>query len=233
MPDGRLYIGNRRYSSWSMRGWLAVRLAGLDVEGGSLKGAGELDVTASFAASGYSYMSGTGSTVIEATAVGTVTQGRIGLEGRTFSNAGRLTVESSGEILGQQGTHLINSGTLVANGELPADEASLTNTGVLEKTEGGGRSAIGFAIDNEATVKVETGTIELTGGGTSGVSSPGSWAATGMGTAIVFDGSRSVPFSLGATVSMSGSIEVDEGIVSTGSITSAALIPRATTIGTR
>ena len=32
MPDGRLYIGNRRYSSWSLRGWLGVRLAGLDVE---------------------------------------------------------------------------------------------------------------------------------------------------------------------------------------------------------
>ena len=32
MPDGTLYIGNRRYSSWSMRGWLAVRAAGLDVE---------------------------------------------------------------------------------------------------------------------------------------------------------------------------------------------------------
>ena len=31
MSDGTLYIGNRRYSSWSMRGWLAVRLAGLDV----------------------------------------------------------------------------------------------------------------------------------------------------------------------------------------------------------
>ena len=31
MPEGTLYIGNRRYSSWSMRGWLAVRLAGLDV----------------------------------------------------------------------------------------------------------------------------------------------------------------------------------------------------------
>ncbi len=29
---GRLLIGNRRYSSWSLRGWLAVRLAGLDVE---------------------------------------------------------------------------------------------------------------------------------------------------------------------------------------------------------
>ena len=32
MADGRLFIGTRRYSSWSMRGWLAVRLAGLDVE---------------------------------------------------------------------------------------------------------------------------------------------------------------------------------------------------------
>lgn len=32
MADGKLYIGQRRYSSWSMRGWLAVRLAGLDVE---------------------------------------------------------------------------------------------------------------------------------------------------------------------------------------------------------
>ena len=32
MAEGRLYIGNRRYSSWSMRGWLAVKLAGLGVE---------------------------------------------------------------------------------------------------------------------------------------------------------------------------------------------------------
>ena len=32
MPDGRLVIGTRRYSSWSLRGWLLVRLAGLDVE---------------------------------------------------------------------------------------------------------------------------------------------------------------------------------------------------------
>jgi glutathione S-transferase len=32
MSEGRLVIGNRRYSSWSLRGWLAVRLAGLDVD---------------------------------------------------------------------------------------------------------------------------------------------------------------------------------------------------------
>ena len=32
MADGVLYIGQRRYSSWSLRGWLPVMLAGLDVE---------------------------------------------------------------------------------------------------------------------------------------------------------------------------------------------------------
>ena len=32
MAGGTLVIGTRRYSSWSMRGWLAVRLAGLQVE---------------------------------------------------------------------------------------------------------------------------------------------------------------------------------------------------------
>ena len=32
MSDGTLYIGHKRYSSWSLRGWLAVRLAKLNVE---------------------------------------------------------------------------------------------------------------------------------------------------------------------------------------------------------
>jgi glutathione S-transferase len=32
MAEGTLYIGHKRYSSWSMRGWLAVRLAKLDVD---------------------------------------------------------------------------------------------------------------------------------------------------------------------------------------------------------
>lgn len=32
MAQGRLVIGTKRYSSWSLRGWLAVHLAGLTVE---------------------------------------------------------------------------------------------------------------------------------------------------------------------------------------------------------
>jgi len=40
---GTLLIGSKRYSSWSLRGWLAVRLAGLDVEEHvvALKGGGQ------------------------------------------------------------------------------------------------------------------------------------------------------------------------------------------------
>ena len=48
MSDGRLLIGNRRYSSWSMRGWLPVRLAKLDVE----------DVVIPFKAAGPSAIAG-------------------------------------------------------------------------------------------------------------------------------------------------------------------------------
>lgn len=40
MTEGKLVIGTRRYSSWSLRGWLAVRLAGLDVEEVVIKLAG-------------------------------------------------------------------------------------------------------------------------------------------------------------------------------------------------
>jgi len=32
MAEGRLFIGTKMYSSWSLRGWLAVHLAGLDVD---------------------------------------------------------------------------------------------------------------------------------------------------------------------------------------------------------
>ena len=31
MAEGRLFIGNRRYSSWSLRGWLAVKLSPITV----------------------------------------------------------------------------------------------------------------------------------------------------------------------------------------------------------
>ena len=37
---GRLIIGTKRYSSWSLRGWLAVRLAGLEIDETTIRLAG-------------------------------------------------------------------------------------------------------------------------------------------------------------------------------------------------
>lgn len=50
----RLLLGTRRYSSWSMRGWLLVRLAGLDVEEVvvPLNGAGDPSAVAGLSPSG-------------------------------------------------------------------------------------------------------------------------------------------------------------------------------------
>ena len=50
----RLLLGTRRYSSWSMRGWLLVRLAGLQVEEAvvPLNGAGDPSAVAGLSPSG-------------------------------------------------------------------------------------------------------------------------------------------------------------------------------------
>ena len=32
MTDGTLYLGTKRYSSWSLRGWLMCKLAGIEFE---------------------------------------------------------------------------------------------------------------------------------------------------------------------------------------------------------
>lgn len=50
----RLLLGTRRYSSWSMRGWLLVRLAGLQVEEVvvPLNGAGDVSAVAGLSPSG-------------------------------------------------------------------------------------------------------------------------------------------------------------------------------------
>jgi glutathione S-transferase len=71
MADGKLVIGTRRYSSWSLRGWLAVRLAGLDVEDVviALRGSGTPEVTAATPAGLVPYLEHRGARVWESLAI--------------------------------------------------------------------------------------------------------------------------------------------------------------------
>ncbi len=214
--------------SLSINGPSTSTLRGLTVTGATLTGAGTVDVTGSFSGGGYGTLSGSGSLVIEPGATGTVTPtsgAGLYLEERTLSNAGTLTVGAESGVEGLDSARLLNSGTLVVNGEGggrglvgPEGEASLTNTGTLTKTEGTGTSPIRFAIDNEGSVTDTAGDLEFTSPGTSGASAIGSWNASGAGAAIMFDTGARKPFALGATVPMSGSMEVIDGTVTAGEI---------------
>jgi RHS repeat-associated protein len=198
--------------------------ANLSVERGTLTGAAEVEVTGSFTGGGYGTLSGTGSTVIESGATGTITPtsgAGLFLSERTLKNAGTLTVGTGSGIGGSHKAQILNSGTLILNSEAAGlnaseKEATLINTGIFEKTEGAGIAPVEFAVENEHSISVSAGELELTRGGVSGERSTGSWSASGTGTSIVFNSPESI--ALGATVPMSGSMEVKDGLVTAGKI---------------
>ncbi len=214
--------------SLTVNGPTPSALVGLTIERGTLGGAGEIDVSESFTGGGYGTMKGSGITVIQQGAAGTITPtGGTGfyLEGRTVENDGVLTVQTGSGLGGFGQAHLLNAGTLVVNGETAGDnhgltasegQAFLANTGTIEKNEGTGTTPISFTTDNEGAVLASSGEIEFIGGGTSGSFTPGSWSAR-TGSAIVFRSSFQ-PVFLGATAKMAGSIYVTEGTVSAGTI---------------
>jgi hypothetical protein len=196
--------------------------------GGILKGAAEVDVTSSFTGGGDGAMVGTASTVIESGAVGTITANKaisFDLYERTLKNAGTLTVGKESGLQGEQKARLINSGTLIVNGETPNEnhglsasgEIILTNTGTLKKTEGTGVTFIQMAVANEGTVSATSGKLEFSASSTS--SEHAVWSVSGTGAGFVFDGSGAT-FALGGAVSMSGasSMEITSGTVTTSKI---------------
>jgi hypothetical protein len=65
-------------------------------------------------------------------------------------------------------------------------EATLINTGTVEKTEGSGITTIGFTTENEGSIISVSGTLEFTHGGTSGAKKAGSWSSSGGSSKIVF-----------------------------------------------
>ena len=99
---------------------------------------------------------------------------------------------------------LVNNATLKITGEHGlGGEATLVNTGTVEKTEGSGTSPIGFAVENEGTVSVTSGQLSFIWRRNLGSHHVDSWTASGTGTSIAFSSST---FSLGATASLSGLI---------------------------
>jgi sugar lactone lactonase YvrE len=200
----------------------------LSIQGGSLAGSGSLDVSGSLSWTGGT-MSGSGSTVLEVGATGTINPGSggsVALTERTMSNHGTLTLES-GSVEGRSSAELDNSGTFNANADVPGSEYSyygllnsdgsnvwLRNTGTINKTAGGEYTQIQFQIDNEGIVEDETGQIIFTGGGHNGEASSGSWHAR-EGASLAFNNGS---FLLGSNVQINGTVFLSGGHIQAGDI---------------
>ncbi len=204
----------------------ASSVASLSVEGGTLTGAGSLDVSGSFVWSGGT-LSGSGETVLGSGVSGSIAAGgAVALTERKLVNEGSLTW-SSGSVEGRSNAEIDNSGTFEVNADVPAWEISssgllnmdgsdvwIHNTGTVKKSSGSQYTQIGFQMDNQGSVDVESGQVIFAGGSHGSDAASGSWLS-GEGASLAFSGGS---FLLGSGVDMSGTVFFAGGDVQAGDI---------------
>jgi hypothetical protein len=167
-------------------------VASLSLQGGALMGTGSLHVSGSLSWTKAATMSGTGSTVLQSGAAGTIELAageRATLEGRALVNEGTLTF-ATGTIAMSAGARIASSGTFKANSqttsygsqiEIPSGSGgvapSFVNTGTFEKTAGTGTTTIGVVFEQDGTVTAHTGHLSFAAGEVQ-QAPQGSWASS-------------------------------------------------------
>ena len=185
----------------------------------TLTGAGTVDISGSLSWTG-GYMTGSGKTVLEASATSTIDPGSgssAHIAGRTLQNEGTLTL-ASGSLDGTESAELDNSGTFNLNADAPGSEwwtrgltksdgssVWLHNTGTVRKATGDVFGQIAWQIDNEGTVEAKTGQLIVSGGNHGATEQAGRWAGV-EGASISFNGGAYVFGSaeLAGTIVMAG-----------------------------
>ena len=171
-------------------------IANLTVESqASLTVAGEVQVTNSLVAGTEASLLGSGVVSVQSGASGTIMMvtgsKSFFVEGATLKNAGTLNVGKAALVLSK--AQLVNSGTLIVNGEKPnagglrGSGGSIVNTGTIEKTEGSWSTPVAPAMNNEGSILTVSGVLEFTGSGVAGSAHAGTWSASGAGTKILFE----------------------------------------------
>ena len=214
----------------SVAGATASAISDLSLTGGTLGGAGTLDVSRSLEWTGEGgVMSGSGSTVLESSASGKIeveTPAR--LQGRSLVNDGTLTW-AAGAIFLEEGAQISNSGTFYANDNGTSCgggcrghgiDAGVSGSGTFENTgsvieSAGSEAEVEVGFDNQGIVKADTGKLRFMDGGISGHTASGSWYATGGSTVIEFAGGS---FTWGSAISISGSIVDSGATISAGDV---------------
>ncbi len=205
-----------------------VSTLGTLTQGGysTLDVSGELHVSGSYSSSGSPTIDGSGKVVLSSGATGTVDSSAcslLTLGGVTFVNEGSLTLGAGGGQAGQLdmegGAQLQNVGTFnadsYANGCVPGANGAaiqnngygstpaLSNTGTFNVNVGSSNTAaVSVPFSNQAAVAVQSGTLQMSGGGSE---ESGAWSVD-SGAALSWAGGT---FSLtGDTWSGSGTIHV-------------------------
>jgi RHS repeat-associated protein len=191
----------------------ASSVASLSLSGGTLRGAGTVDVSGSLAwPSGE--LSGSGSLVL-GSGVSVAMSGsgeRRVANGYVLANEGTITL-SGGRLSLLEGAQLRSSGVFKVNSETsPAiafggSGVSIRNSGTFERTEGTGTATVEPKFENLGTVDAQSGSLSFTEGGTS--SGTNEWHAA-EGSAIELENGS---FAL-VGGSMSGSVKIERSDVS-------------------
>ena len=146
--------------------------------GGRLKGAAKLGVSSSLSWT-ETTMEGSGSTVLDAAASGSIDAGSVTSSERRLVNEGTLTL-TAGSIELASGAVFSNSGTFYLNDneracgecgrtglEKGSGSSSFVNTGVVKKAEGASEIGIGVNTENLGTINGKSGPIAFIGGSSS------------------------------------------------------------------
>ena len=188
-------------------------LASLDISGGTLTGAGTVEVYGALSWSG-GIVTGSGEMILTPEATSSIDpsggSGHVHLEERTLVNDGTLTL-AEGAIL-MSSAEIENTGTFKLNSESSgysnqvedwSGTTTLVNAGTVEKTTGTGTAKIGVTLENEGTL--DTGAGHFAFGGSTNV-------ALAMGSAL--KGSFALE---GASVTASASVDAEEASIALSS----------------
>ena len=195
----------------------------LDFNGGTLTGGGDLTVNGAFNWTGGT-MSGSGTTSIAYGGTLTLSGGSTKtLSGRTVDNAGTATLSNTGEFDLRNGVVFTNQagGTFDAQSDAFIDHGfgtapTFSNNGTFKKSGGTGTTTFEPVFNNTGVVQVQSGTLDLTGGGTSS----GSFDAA-SGTTLDFGGGTHT-LNTGATFTGAGSSRVVGGTATVNGAATAA-----------
>jgi hypothetical protein len=185
----------------------------LNLSAGTITGNGDLTVAGSMNWSGGT-LSGAGLTAISSNGTLNLTSAAAkSLNGRTINSAGRVIVSGAGTFqmsaqatLNNQegGTVDIQTDANLTSSGTPA--SVFNNAGVLVRSSGNNIATIGAVFNNTKTVQLKTGTLRLSGGGTS------SGDINGDAATILRFGS-SYELTAAGTVTSAGLVDFNSGTV--------------------